>query len=188
MCGSQLRPIPFVKFYFVMLQNVKLILFLLFFLIYADLQGQITFSLDDSYSQPPDTIIINLSTLSQKDTIIILGYIADCGEFGGHSEHIKVFKDHLNLKAILNREPPCEQKTIARSYDDTVGIDKTKEGILYRYFQEYGILAVSGHGSSNAHTWFRIILNKKSFYREDPFGRWPGFINLRDKLFQKAEH
>ncbi len=148
------------------------------------------------YIQPPDTVNIDLKQLSKNDTLIITGEYRECGEFGGHYEHIYIAKQRNNLKCWLIIDPSCIpvlSKIPSRvpglefeknPFADTISLHKKEKKLILEYFQEFGILAVTSYGYSNASTKFSIELNKTVLYsRKDLLGKWSGFTNLKEKIF-----
>ncbi len=148
--------------------------------------------------QPPDTVNIDLNRLRKNDTLIISGEYRECGEWGGHFEHIYIVKKRNKLRCWLKIDPSCLPilpiKTInvagfekeKKNPHDTILLDNKEKKLIMVYFQEFGVLSVSSHGYSNAPTEFLIGINKKVLYpRRDWVGHWNGFTDLKEKLFSE---
>ena len=117
--------------------------------------------------------------------------MADCGEWGGHTEYINIFKKGKNFYATLNREPLCNP-----------GMDKlegTPEFCVYIKLNLDYKRIISDFIDNYYREWLKYdyalccgaidkyiisFQNRESlfygYYRD-----WKGFINLRNTIFRK---
>jgi len=140
--------------------------------------------------QAPDVIDITLNNFKFKDTLIISGYIADCGEFGGYIDRIKIYKtDNRFYGSLIKGESYCNPPLIFSEkynpYFKNVQIDSLKQRYLLDYIKEFSILAITHTAESNAPTEFWISYKDKNYDRWDPVGKWNKFERLRDIMFKK---
>lgn len=148
------------------------------------------------YYQPPDTVKIDLTQLTKHDTLVISGEYRECGEFGGHFEHIYIAKQRNNLKCWLKIDQSCipdlpkipprvsgmEMKK--DPYTDRISLYQREKKLIMDYFKDFGVLAVVCDYYSHVTTEFSISINGKEIYfRKDPLGKWNGFTDLKEKLF-----
>jgi len=148
------------------------------------------------YYQPADTVKIDLAQLTKHDTLVISGEYRECGEFGGHFEHIYIAKKRNKLRCWLKIDQSCipvlpeipsrlagmEMKK--DPYTDTISFHKREKKLILDYFKDFGILAVVCNYYSFVTTEFSISINGKEIYfRKDPLGKWNGFTDLKEKLF-----
>jgi hypothetical protein len=187
---------------------------ILFLFAFTSINGQVELSPTDIKvqkepnikicQQAPDTVRLDLNSISKKDTVIITGYIANCGEWGGHFEHIIITRRKKSLICWFKRDPdncvytlpvnPKQYKQDSLNFNektrepnnDTVLISGINKKLIKKYFTKFGILAMTCKVFSNAPTEYIIAKNNKTLYhRKDPSGAWAGFTDLRDKLFLK---
>ncbi|HNW88763.1 MAG TPA: hypothetical protein PKN48_03820 [Bacteroidales bacterium] len=150
------------------------------------------------FFQPPDTVNIDLDQLTKHDTLVISGEYRECGEFGGHFEHIYISKQRCNLKCWLKIDQSCipilpkiPSKVAGLEmnkdpYTDTISLHRKEKKLIMDYFKDYGILAVVCDYNSFVSTEFSISKNRKEMYfRKDLLGKWDGFTNLKEKLFSE---
>jgi hypothetical protein len=204
---------------------MRLIALLILLLTITSLKGQVTISpttIKANYKvggcqngyQPADTVRIDLDKISINDTLILIGKIMECGEWGGHEEYIIICRRNQNLicwmgkgssdcpKDFFDRKnrtfgfPKAHrigeniepEKTIPppEVVYDTIIIQDEQKSLITNYFKEFGIISLKCDINSNAPTYYKIIYNLETIYnREDPSGHWKGFIDLRDKIFKK---
>jgi hypothetical protein len=90
---------------------------------------------------PPISVNIDLNQLEINDTLDIYGSFNDCGEWGGHYEHIYICRKKNNLFSWLKIDscfcchklqksyyyiPDDKNKLKKKSLPDTIFLDKTK--------------------------------------------------------------
>ncbi|MCX6237921.1 MAG: hypothetical protein NTY07_10270 [Bacteroidia bacterium] len=138
--------------------------------------------------QKPDTIHIDFNDFS-GDTLMISGYVAECGEFGGFIDSIKIYKTNSKIYGLLIKGVSCKPSLKLdekfNPYNKTILIDTIKQRYILDYVGKFGVLAITHTLESNAPTEFWIQNRNKNYHRWDPTGFWKDFINLRDKLFKK---
>jgi len=130
---------------------------------------------------------LNLSSLNDKDSIVLIGYIADCGEFGGHKEFITIKKTFKGYSLIHRKEEPCEPELKTREIPKFIIEMNDSIMILIRnYFLAFPRIGKDCNGAiSNAPTEFWIETPEWKRYRTDECGHFKGFIKLRNELFGK---
>ena len=136
-----------------------------------------------------DSIVFELKSLGESDTLKLMGVINDGGEFCKHKEWIYIYKYENAYYAKLLREKPCNSE-IRLKDGSSLFVNKTKLNsdlisAIYTYINDFRNFPVSFSGESNAPTFFTFEYQKKFFYRNDPMGTWKSFIELRNKLFCK---
>jgi hypothetical protein len=135
--------------------------------------------------QKPDTIIIDFNNLNH-DTVFISGYVADCGEFGGYIDRIKILQSNEKIHGLLIKGLNCKPTIIGYNpYYRSVVIDSSKLTNILKYIQQFGRLAITHSEESNAPTEFWISFKNDKYHRWDPTGLWPNFVDLRDKIFKR---
>ncbi len=141
--------------------------------------------------QKPDTIIVNWENLSDKDTLIIGGYIEDCGEFGGHNEYIKIYKCGKNLTALFKMEhiQTCRGSVIGkdRTLKNKTVLSDSGIALINRYIKEFGNSFVYYYAAVYTST-FWIVYKGIDYYRKVPSNQLSGFTELRDRLFRKNRY
>ncbi len=143
-----------------------------------------------------DTVAIDFLKLNSKDTLTIFATIRDCGEFGGHTERIKIFKKNNILYAQQSSEPLCDlgfKKKLQKSkfarkgkytVNRAVKLNNAKLELVKNYIIKFNEFKRNGTTYSNAPTDFWINLNNKTLAkRHDKIGKWKEFIDLREKLY-----
>jgi hypothetical protein len=135
--------------------------------------------------QKPDTIIIDREAIN-TDTLFISGYVADCGEFGGYIDRIKIFRSNGEFHGLLIKGLKCKPSIIGYNpFLKSVVIDSTKITNILDYMQQFSKLAITHSEESNAPTEFWISYKSNKYHRWDPSGQWTNFVDLRDKIFKK---
>jgi len=153
------------------------------------------------YHQRPDTVRIDLKQLKINDTIIISASFNDCGEWGGHNEHIYISRKNKHLLCWLkidsclcchklqkiNYYHPLDKKKLKKDpLTDTITLHAKKKKLISNYFICFGHMGESSSGYGNISTDFSIVENGKELYfRKDPAGEWAGFTLLKKALFLK---
>jgi hypothetical protein len=154
-----------------------------------------------THYNPPISINIDLNQIGNNDTLVISGSYRDCGEWGGHYEHIYISRKKSNLFCWLKIDsclcchklqkihyyiPDDKNKIKKNPLTDTIILSKKKRQLISDYFIYFGHIGERWSGFLIMSTNFSIIKNRKEiYYREDPLGEWAGFINLKKKLFLK---
>lgn len=144
----------------------------------------------ENRNQIPDTLNIELTKLNISDTIIIIGYIADNGEFGGYYDIIKIFKSNDTIYGELNKgtsdiRNELDELILKSTYNFIINIDTIKRNLFNEYVRKFNVL----DSTRPDYIWpsrpFSINFNDNICYRWYPGHRWSDFEIFRDKLFKK---
>lgn len=145
-----------------------------------------------------DSVVFSFKELTLYDTLIIAGYIADCGEFGGHNEYIKCFTSNNQLYCQHSSDKACDNTlygypsedkgkfcSINKSIkSDTLLLNDDREKYILSYIKKFNKFRSRQDITSNAPTAFTIEFKGKRVVRRDECGQWKGFIDLRDTLYK----
>lgn len=125
------------------------------------------------------------------DTLLIIGEIRDCGEFGGHYEYIKCYHSQVNIVAVFSQD---KQECIGGMEPDKPSYSNYKKGeqevsqetfkIFLNKFNELTDRYDISKGVSNAPTTFYILYNSNVYYKFDGIGRTDFFTKFRDSIFR----
>ncbi|MGS2764802.1 hypothetical protein [Sinomicrobium sp. M5D2P9] len=140
-----------------------------------------------------------LGKLYYSDTLVLSARFADCGEFGGHKEYLKIYSDkEKRLCLFINKSIDCK-----KSYDDYVKIDSTlfeltkkNEQSILEYLLELTEISMLGQDLSlNYSNDYEMKLNSgltgEPYFLENPLMhiyfqdqslRWPQFILLTNEI------
>ena len=147
------------------------------------------------YDTLKNPININLDGFSVKDTLKLIAYIADCGEWGGHKESITITKEKACFKLSFDYETPkCDIYWLQMMPKDTIYVQNNNhdklisygsfEQILLNYIEAFKGLATKSWGYSNSPQEYWIILNENIWHLIDEGGRWKEYVKTRDKIFK----
>jgi len=145
---------------------------------------------NDTISTNYDCIEIDWNDLQLNDSIIIGGYISECGEFGGYEEYILITNSDFKLKAEYIREPypRCSDKylidprSILDDYSEIKELTPSDIKILENYIKHFDFFWRKNN-LSTAPTYYWIIQNGIKIRRYDPAGSWKYYESLRNYLF-----
>jgi hypothetical protein len=153
------------------------------------------------YHTSPFNVNIDLNQFEINDTLIISGSFNDCGEWGGHYEHIYISRKKNKLFCWLKIDsclcceklqkihyyiPVAKNKIKNNPLSDTIILYKKKKKLITDYFIYFGHIDEKRYGYSGGSTEFSIVKNgKEIYYRRDPSGEWAGFNFLKKALFIK---
>lgn len=150
-------------------------------------------------AQQEESVIFDIRTLPPKDTLLITAYIADCGEFGGHKEYIRVFQNSGKIFASLIKDKPCNHSYqlpdtlthvqflghIVNESRDKKELTSRDESAIQHFLTEFTKKKAARNTIiSNAPTEFWIESPGKISGYLDQSGRWDGFNILRDSIFK----
>jgi hypothetical protein len=130
-----------------------------------------------------------LDNLRGSDTLVLMGHFADCGEWGGHHEVIKIFRQDKSLLATYERDtvkcpdPSYFDRRIVDRLDGK--LDRTKERLVVAYLQEMVERSFLDEGISNAGDVYVAIregMGLELVYR-NYHQNWNGFVELKRSLF-----
>jgi len=136
-----------------------------------------------------DSIKLNYNDFTKVDTFKIEAYIADCGEFGGHHEYIRIYQKRSHFIVTLKRDPPCQNNLdfelgIKKSFEKAK-LTRNRKKIIGIFICDFNTKIQPKDYTSNAPTHFLIIYRKKIYYKEDQTGEWNKFTELSNELFKK---
>lgn len=145
-----------------------------------------------------DTINCNIHNLLPQDTLIISSYIADCGEFGGHDERIKFYIVDKKLQAVHSSDPICDPTSFGYSkildttfakknkyfFNKPIVLTEDKAELVRIYLINFNKFRRDSSIESNAPTDFWVKYKNKTITRHDKWGKWDGFIKLRNELYK----
>ena len=142
-----------------------------------------------------------LGHLYYADTLILSAQFADCGEFGGHKEYLKIYSYKKKYNCLyLNKKIDCD-----KSYTDFVQVDSTlfelskvdQEHILNYMNDLMRISMLHQDWIDHQSNDYELILssslsgepyflesNQMYWYFQDASLEWPGFTELRDSIIQ----
>ena len=119
------------------------------------------------------------------DSLTIVIHIRDCGEFGGHFEHIKIIKeDNHYIASFISDSIYCmNEPTLASDLAKYNGVRAVlPDSVLNSFITAFVAYQESSHIISNAPQELLIIQNKNVFYK-DILKPWPKYINFRNEVF-----
>ncbi len=139
-----------------------------------------------NYYKQRDSFSFDFSTFSKGDSLILTGEIRDCGEFGGHFEHIIIEKNNSEYTAkLIVDEIICPAWKIDNprkiNYKKEINVDSLQKHQILNYIHEFNEFMPDGE--TNAPTTFKIQFKNGKCEFEDISGSWNGWILLRDSLF-----
>ncbi len=146
-----------------------------------------------------------LGTLNYTDTLILSARFADCGEFGGHKEYLKIYSDKEKYMCLfINQIVDCE-----KSYTDFVEIDSTlvelsekNQQRVVEYLLELTKVSMlhqdlADHRSHYYEMYISSGMTGEPYFLESPLMiwkfddqslNWLGYINLREELKTNANN
>ncbi|MBP7477909.1 MAG: hypothetical protein KA797_05250 [Chitinophagales bacterium] len=138
------------------------------------------------YYKQSDSFSFDFSTFKNGESLFLTGEIRDCGEFGGHHEHIIIRKNKSKFTAKLIVKKivcPAWKIDIPRkvNYKKVINVDSLQRNQILNYVLKFN--EFSPKFLSNAPTVFKIQFRNGKYEFEDPGGSWNGWILLRDSLF-----
>jgi hypothetical protein len=140
-------------------------------------------------AQSPDTISFDLKSITDNDTVVIAQKIMDCGEFGGHTEYITIYKTKKFVFAKLFQEPPCKSDMIPVEYQEVVNLNSYQTNLITDYLNQFQNMDINNAVESNAPSVFTVTINTKKYLKKYPNSlpklEWMFFKNLRNALFLK---
>lgn len=130
-----------------------------------------------------------LDNLRGRDTLILRGHFADCGEWGGHHEVIRIYRQDNVLHATYERDtvkcpdPSYFNRRIVESLEGQLDPSKEKrvvaylQGLTERTFLDEGIShAGDVYVATREDMGFELVYRNYS-------QNWNGFAELKRSLF-----
>ncbi|MBK9515236.1 MAG: hypothetical protein IPO05_16790 [Flavobacteriales bacterium] len=139
--------------------------------------------------QAKERTVSGLDNLLANDTLVLMGRFSDCGEWGGHHEVIKIFRQVDSLLATYERDtvkcpdPSNIDRRIVERLD--AQLDQTKEERIVAYLQELTARSFLAEGGSNAiddYVATRTDGGLEMVYWNFE-KNWKGFAELKRSLF-----
>ncbi len=130
-----------------------------------------------------------LDNLRGSDTLILRGHFADCGEWGGHHEVIRIYRQDNALRATYERDtvkcpdPSYFNRRIVESLEGQ--LDQSMEKRIVAYLQSLTERTFLDEGISNAGDVYaatREDMGLELVYRNYN-QNWNGFAELKRSLF-----
>jgi len=145
--------------------------------------------------QSEDRIRFDYNSFKKCDTLKIVAYIADCGEWGGHYEYITIFKKNNNFYANLKRDPPCQSgilrlDVIPDVYFSEKKLNKKFRNDILKFIASYNkkwLRADDRPICCGGVDKFTIYFQNQESYFKCLSGDWMEFINVRNKIFKKEK-
>lgn len=139
--------------------------------------------------QSTEKTVSGLDNLRGSDTLVLMGRFADCGEWGGHREVIKIFRQENGLLATYERDTvkcPDPSYFDRRIVERLSGeLDQAKQQRVVAYLQELTERTFYDEGISNAgdsYTATRERMGLELVYR-NYHQDWKRFAELKLSLF-----
>lgn len=141
--------------------------------------------LDDDNKSGSEEVLGNLYG---ADTLTIKAQFSDCGEWGGHSERIDIYRDDISLVALYRRDTVncpnpalfnrrlIETSTLPLSDEDQKDVIHFLKAILESSFREPGI-SHAGSYYSVSKSGGELKINYHHMY-----GEWDGFEELKKSI------
>ncbi len=157
-----------------------------------------------------DSVVIDyskgpLGRLYYSDTLVLSVRFADCGEFGGHKEYLKIYSNKEKFLCLfINKMVDCE-----KSYSDYIKIDSTlfeltekNQRSVIKYLSELTEIGMLEQGLSNNYSNdYEMVLNTAhsgapffienpmmSLYFQDDSLEWSAYIKLREEIKTNANN
>ncbi|CAM4390132.1 hypothetical protein [Zobellia nedashkovskayae] len=157
-----------------------------------------------------DSVVIDyskglLGRLYYSDTLVLSARFADCGEFGGHKEFLKIYSNKEKFQCLfINKMVDCE-----KSYTDYVKIDSTlfelsekNQRSVIEYLSELTEISMLEQGLSNNYSNdYEMVLNTArsgapyftenpimSLFFQDDSLKWSAYIKLREEIKTNANN
>lgn len=130
-----------------------------------------------------------LDNLRGSDTLVLMGRFADCGEWGGHHEVIKIFRRDNGLLATYERDtvkcpdPSYFDRRIVERLNGK--LDQAKQQLVVAYLQELTERTFLDEGISHAGEVYVAVregMGLELVYR-NYHQNWNGFVELKRSLF-----
>jgi len=158
------------------------LLFVVMFILCRDLKGQ---SIDSFTNSNEYTAVDTLEIVSSFHDS------TDCGEFGGHKEVLKIFKNdkvtftyHREPRQCLMRNPSPFPNNIVMNYTWSLDIDKQK--LINGYLKQLQDHIPSKNVVTNAPSFYWVRFNGREIFRlNDSDASWKEYENFRDAVLKK---
>lgn len=140
-----------------------------------------------------------LGRLYYSDTLVLSARFADCGEFGGHKEYLKIYSENDKYMCLyINKQVDCK-----KSFEDFERIDSTlfelseynQRNIMDYLSNLIEMSMLRQNLSNNYSNYYKLELNTEhtgepyfienplmSLYFQDQSLKWSKFINLREEI------
>jgi hypothetical protein len=139
------------------------------------------------------------ATLIINDTLKISAYLAECGEFGGHREQIKIYQlrglisggesDILGADFLVDTVTCPSNNNWKRVFKKikTKTLTSADKKLVLLYAKELTEKSLNETGLSNAGKVYRIecTMPRIAIYYVDIEQDWDGFFKMRNTLFTK---
>lgn len=159
----------------------------------AFMGGILTLCLFSCSQSPTEQAASGLGNLRGSDTLVLMGRFADCGEWGGHHEVIKVYRTDTALRALYERDTvKCpdpsyfNRRIVERS---EARVDPLMEQHIVAYLKDLTERSFVNEGISNAGDAYvatRERMGLELVYRNYN-QHWKGFVDLKRSLFSTQE-
>ena len=154
------------------------------------LVGLFMFSCSQRTTEKTDS---GLDNLRGSDTLVLIGRFADCGEWGGHHEVIKVYRRDNALRATYERDTvKCpdpsyfNRRIVERS---EARVDPSMEQHIVAYLKDLAERSFVDEGLNNAGDAF--VATREGMGLElvcrNYNQNWKGFVDLKRSLFNTQE-
>lgn len=140
-----------------------------------------------------------LGRLYYSDTLVLSARFADCGEFGGHMEYLKIYSENDKYMCLyINKQVDCK-----KSFEDFERIDSTlfelseyNQRNIVDYLSNLIEMSMLRQNLSNNYSnYYKLELYTEhtgepyfienplmSLYFQDQSLKWSKFINLREEI------
>jgi hypothetical protein len=144
--------------------------------------------------QSVDRIKFDYNSFKKSDTLKIVAFLTDCGEWGGHYEYIIIFRKHNNFYGNLKRDSPCRpgMDILEGTPHFCFSVKLNKEFrndisiFIANYNKEWLRTDNSPICCGGIEQFSIYFQNQESFFKCLD-GHWKEFINLRNKIFKKEK-
>ena len=134
---------------------------------------------------PPARDLLNLGSL---DTLILGAFFSDCGEWGGHTEVMRIFRRDRTLWIVYERDtvncpdPALFNRRIVEQKENQLTHEQGKKVVAY--VQAFERLTSKGDAFGNAANVFTVSRKDKGLEFEylNASRDWNGFDDLKQTL------
>lgn len=122
------------------------------------------------------------------DTLIIMSFLMDCGEFGGHMEYIKFFHENDNIVGVYSQDQPVcmadiqPKKELYADYKQDHQIISPAQ--LKMYIDHFNSIQKDIGYTSNAPSEFWLLIDGVYYFKRDWSGNSLEYEILRNSLFK----